>query len=232
MQVRWHPASETHRFKTGLADLDETARMLETLFELDLKDDPDVARLRRAAHDRLARAFLNRADDALRAGLPELARDALRKGFHCSPRVIKTILGDPRLCVKMAALTIAPRLARAFRTSPTLTPRRAPIRRRPSRGPSVSADKLESTVPGEDVRDRRMRRNGRLAIRAFPRRSPIRPLLETIAEMSDRQFISHPHPAEFHAFSVDSNAIRAAQITNEDLSVLVRYAAMMARDTK
>ena len=38
VQVRWHPASETHRFKTGLADLDETARMLETLFGLDLKD--------------------------------------------------------------------------------------------------------------------------------------------------------------------------------------------------
>ena len=44
VQVRWHPASETHRFKTGLADLDETARMLETLFGLDLKDHADSGR--------------------------------------------------------------------------------------------------------------------------------------------------------------------------------------------
>ena len=43
VQVRWHPASETHRFKTGLADLDETSAMLERLFTLDLKDHADVA---------------------------------------------------------------------------------------------------------------------------------------------------------------------------------------------
>ena len=85
--------------------------MLETLFELDLKDHADVARLRHAAHDRLGRAFLNRAHDALRAGLPELARDALHKGFQHSPSLLKTIVGDPRLCVQMAALAAAPRLA-------------------------------------------------------------------------------------------------------------------------
>jgi glycosyltransferase involved in cell wall biosynthesis len=111
IQVRWHPASETHRFKTGLADLNETARMLDTLFELDLKDDADLTRLRPAAHDRLARAFLNRAHYALRAGLPELARDALSRGFHSSPRLMKMILVDPRLCIKMTVLAIAPRLA-------------------------------------------------------------------------------------------------------------------------
>ena len=49
VQVRWHPASETHRFKTGLADLEETAGMLETLFGIDLKDDPDAAGLRHAS---------------------------------------------------------------------------------------------------------------------------------------------------------------------------------------
>jgi glycosyltransferase involved in cell wall biosynthesis len=111
VQVRWHPASETHRFKTGLADLDETARMLETLFELDLKNHADVAHLCRAANDRLARAFLNRAHDALRTGLPELARDALYKGCRLSPGLIKTIVSDPKLCVQMAALAAAPRLA-------------------------------------------------------------------------------------------------------------------------
>ena len=109
--VRWHPASETHRFKTGLVDLDETADILETLFELDLNDHADVARLRHNAHDRLGRAFLNRAHDALRAGLPELARGALHKGFQHSPSLLKTIVGDPRLCVQMAALAAAPRLA-------------------------------------------------------------------------------------------------------------------------
>ena len=37
-------------------------------------------RLRRLANARLGRAFLNRALDALHAGRPELARDALRRG--------------------------------------------------------------------------------------------------------------------------------------------------------
>lgn len=109
--VRWHSASETHRFKTGLADLDETAHMLETLFELDLKDQVDVAQLRHAARGRLGRAFLNRAHDALHAGLPELARDALYKGLQLSPSLMRTILGDGKLCVQMAALAAAPRLA-------------------------------------------------------------------------------------------------------------------------
>ena len=40
VSVRWHGASETHRFKTGTADLEESARMLETLFSVDLKDRP------------------------------------------------------------------------------------------------------------------------------------------------------------------------------------------------
>jgi glycosyltransferase involved in cell wall biosynthesis len=111
VRVRWHPASETHRFKTGLADLDESAHMLETLFELDLKDHADLERLRRAAHGRLGRAFLNRAHDALGAGQPELAREALRRVFQHSPSLLMTILSDPGLCVEMAVLAAAPRLA-------------------------------------------------------------------------------------------------------------------------
>jgi glycosyltransferase involved in cell wall biosynthesis len=114
--VRWHSASETHRFKSGMADLDESARMLETLFELDFKDHTDIARLRHSAYDRLGRAFLNRAHDALRAGLPELASDALHKGFQYSPSLLKTIVADPKLCVKLAALAFAPRLAARFFT--------------------------------------------------------------------------------------------------------------------
>jgi hypothetical protein len=111
VRVRWHAASETHRFQSGTADLDETARVLEQLFAVDLKHRPDAQQLRGAANDRLARAFLNRAHDALRAGRTELARDALRRGLRLRPQLVGTILRDPRLCIQMAALAIAPRLA-------------------------------------------------------------------------------------------------------------------------
>ena len=121
VQVRWHSSSETHRFKTGTGDLDETERLVERLVEIDWKDRPDIASLRQMANAQLGRAFLNRACDALRAGRPALARDALCRGLHRSPRVIGAILRDPRLCIKMAALAAAPRLAaRLFRRqSPT-----------------------------------------------------------------------------------------------------------------
>ena len=112
VRVRWHAASETHRFKTGTADLDETARLLAELFAVDLRDRPDAKALRRAANGRLARAFLNRAHDALRAGRAEVAREALRRGLRLSPSLIGTILRDPRLGIPMAALAASPRLAR------------------------------------------------------------------------------------------------------------------------
>jgi GT2 family glycosyltransferase len=111
VKVRWHPASETHRFKAGTSDLDETARLLEQLFAVDLIDRPDVARLRRGADARLARAFLNRAHEGLRAGRTGLARDALRRGVRRSPGVLATFLRDPRLGVQMATLAAAPGLA-------------------------------------------------------------------------------------------------------------------------
>ena len=75
-------------------------------------------------HDRLGRAYLNRAHDALHAGLPDLARRALFKGFECSSSVIKAILVDPRLCVEMAALVMAPRLAASVRPSVEISDRR------------------------------------------------------------------------------------------------------------
>ena len=85
VQIRWHSGSETHRFAVGTDDLDETSRLLEQLFEIDWKDRPDVAAMRRTANTRLGRAFLNRAFDALHAGRP-IARDALRRGLTRSPR--------------------------------------------------------------------------------------------------------------------------------------------------
>ncbi len=65
VQVRWHRSSETHRFRAGTADLEESARLLEELFVVDLKDRPEASRLRRLADRRLGRAFLSRAHDAL-----------------------------------------------------------------------------------------------------------------------------------------------------------------------
>ena len=119
VSVRWHGASETHRFKTGTADLEESARMLETVFSVDLRDEPDADRRRRAATQRLARAFLNRAHDALRAGRSDLARQALRRGLGLAPSQVSAFLGDPRLGVQMASLALAPRLAgRLFFRSP------------------------------------------------------------------------------------------------------------------
>jgi glycosyltransferase involved in cell wall biosynthesis len=116
VRVRWHAASETHRFKTGTADLDETARLLEQLFAVDLSERPDAHVLHRAANKQLARAFLNRAHDALHVGRTDLARDALRRGLRLSPVLIATLARDPRLCIQMATLSAAPRLARRLFT--------------------------------------------------------------------------------------------------------------------
>ncbi len=109
--IRWHLASETHRFKTGLADLEESARLIDDLHRLDAASLPDSPRLRRLADRRLGRAYLNRAYDALKGGDPALARAALIRGIQLSPRLLATIAADPRLAAQMAALAASPRLA-------------------------------------------------------------------------------------------------------------------------
>jgi glycosyltransferase involved in cell wall biosynthesis len=111
VQVRWHAASETHRFKTSLVDLDERGRVMDQLFSFDLKHRPDTGRLRRAAHRRLAGYFLYRAEVALREGHTELARHALVRGLMRAPSLLGTILYHPRLCIKMATLAASPGLA-------------------------------------------------------------------------------------------------------------------------
>ena len=113
VHVRWHAASETHRFKTGTADLDETARLLEELFAVDLKERADVKALVARRTNPRPRV-LDRAHDALRAGRTELAREALLRGLRLSPPLIGTILRDPRLGIPMAALAASPRLARRW----------------------------------------------------------------------------------------------------------------------
>lgn len=97
VSVRWHAASETHRFKAGLDDLEETEQMLS----------------RRGIRPgrRLARAYLNRAHEALRAGRVDLARCALGRAVHTSPTIVGSILADPRLAAQMTALTLSPNLA-------------------------------------------------------------------------------------------------------------------------
>jgi glycosyltransferase involved in cell wall biosynthesis len=112
VQIRWHGASETHRFKSSIADLEESAQMLETLFSVDLGTrvggkDP----LRERAERELASAFVGRAYQALHAGHPELARLALRRGWELAPSRAIATLRDPKIAIQMATLAIAPTLA-------------------------------------------------------------------------------------------------------------------------
>ncbi len=106
--IRWHPSSETHRFKGGTTDLEETARLLDSLYEADGSRFPG---LRRKADRRLARAYLNRAHEALKGGDPRLARACLDRSIGLSPAILGTIARDPRLAAQMAALAIAPKMA-------------------------------------------------------------------------------------------------------------------------
>jgi glycosyltransferase involved in cell wall biosynthesis len=106
--VRWHPASTTHRFRTGTTDLDEQLRLLDDLYTRDSTAWPRARPLRRAADRRLARAFLNRAYETLHGGDSSLARRCLRQAIALSPSILTTIVGDPRLCAQMTALAVAP----------------------------------------------------------------------------------------------------------------------------
>jgi glycosyltransferase involved in cell wall biosynthesis len=107
--VRWHPGSETHRFHRGSADLDEVARLLQLVHELDAPLLADPLASRRAADRFLSRAYLNRSLDALHAGDATLARQCLRRSLTLRPALLAVIASDPRLAVQMAALALAPR---------------------------------------------------------------------------------------------------------------------------
>ena len=110
--IRWHARSETHRFKGGTDDLDESLALLNRISPEDASEDPRRKVILREAEHRLARAFLNRAYDALHAGQADLARRCLKRGISLSPRLLGTIAADPRLAPQMAALAIMPGLAR------------------------------------------------------------------------------------------------------------------------
>lgn len=108
VDVRWHLASETHRFRTGIADLQESERVVSALLDdLTARSIPTAA-LSQAARRTLSRAYLNRAHVALRAGLGEFGRDCLNRSLKLWPGILRVIASDPRLATQMAALWAAP----------------------------------------------------------------------------------------------------------------------------
>lgn len=98
--IRWHDASETHRFKHSTADLDETALLLDRLYA-DAGPRLDVGQARRSANRRLARAFLNRAYTASKAGDSALSRRCLGRSLRLDPALLATIAVDPRLSARL-----------------------------------------------------------------------------------------------------------------------------------
>lgn len=101
VSMRWHAGSETHRFKATLDDLEESERVAAGFPGTD----------RRACRRSLARAYLNRAYDALQAGRIPLARQALGRSLRLAPSLVATILRDPRLAAQLTALTLTPGFA-------------------------------------------------------------------------------------------------------------------------
>lgn len=111
VDVRWHAASETHRFHRGLDDLDDVAAVLD-----DIRSDPlwshlERLELRRRNRAFLARAHLNRAHSAAKAAPPasRLVRDALAAAWRLDRNaVLRTLARDPRLVLRILASQLAP----------------------------------------------------------------------------------------------------------------------------
>ena len=110
VDVRWHPGSETHRFKHGTADLEESEALAESLL-IGLGPGASAAAARSATRRRLSRAYLNRAHVALRDRDGPLGRRCLGRSVGLWPGVVGTILADPRLSAQMAALWVTPGLS-------------------------------------------------------------------------------------------------------------------------
>ena len=125
--VRWHPESETHRFRRGTDDLIEVARLFDQIHSRDAALLPNPRRSRRQADTFLARAFLNRSHQALRAGDAPLARRCLARALSTRPSILGAIFRDPRLAGQMLALGLSPRLAGSLlrRPDPDTPPARS-----------------------------------------------------------------------------------------------------------
>ena len=106
--VRWHPASETHRFAGGTTDLDETTRLLDriaSVVDAGCRLDPGW---RRTADRRLARAFLNRAYVASKHRDGRLARRALARSIQLAPAtMIRALAFDPRPLARLGLACLA-----------------------------------------------------------------------------------------------------------------------------
>jgi glycosyltransferase involved in cell wall biosynthesis len=107
--VRWHAGSETHRFRTGTLDLEETERLIDELhLELGSRGAlPDSVRPR--ARRKLARAYLNRAYGASCQSDAPLARRCLGRAVRLWPGVLSAIVTDPRLAARLVTATLTPR---------------------------------------------------------------------------------------------------------------------------
>ena len=109
--VRWHLASETHRFQTGTTDLEETERILQDLARMPSTDAIAAERIAKDARRRLARAYLNRAQVAARGGDGRLAGHCFVRSLKLSPRLFGGLVRDPRLAGQMAAVLLLPGVA-------------------------------------------------------------------------------------------------------------------------
>ncbi|WP_406696075.1 glycosyltransferase [Singulisphaera sp. Ch08] len=113
VSMRWHHASETHRFKVGTRDLEEIERLQSRLLTR-VESLEDRIPIQKAAHRRLARAYLNRAHDSLARGDSTAARLCLRRAVALDRGILKSIALDPRLALSLAALLAAPDFTRRW----------------------------------------------------------------------------------------------------------------------
>jgi glycosyltransferase involved in cell wall biosynthesis len=117
--VRWHATSETHRFRRGTADLEEVARVIETIFRNEGHTWPDRKSREKSAARRLARAYLNRAYEAARAGAGRLCRRCLRRASKLWPGILWALMRNPRLAARIIPGALAP--PSHFTTYPHIT---------------------------------------------------------------------------------------------------------------
>jgi hypothetical protein len=71
-----------------------------------------------------------------------------------------------------------------------------------------------------------MRLHGLWLIRTF---LPIRTFLDTVAQVSDRQHVSRLQSADFYPIAIYANTIRAAEVADDDRTLLSGHAAMVTR---
>ena len=56
------------------------------------------------------------------------------------------------------------------------------------------------------------------------------PVVETIADVGDRQLVARPEPADFHPLTVDPDAVGASQVADHHVVLVLRHATVMAGD--